>query len=211
MTSRDAERIAAQMDARMRPWVAKAVTLIRGNAITETLRNTPDGRATARKATNSPSYVAATKRLHELADALAGPSKTSLEGLIRDARADFYREAFKLWTPIIPENLRNPKATPTQKGEDAARGAIILGRDPRLDLVGLADDSERSLFAAVNLAGRKSANDRLVKDLLDTWRDRVAQRFVNQVAMMLSDSDTSIHYVVGRLMIKPELSSKLKG
>lgn len=208
MTDAAINALLASQDAHLRerlaPWIERCTTLIRStmdnaaahalNAITETLRRTPDGRATDRKAVRSRSFVAAIAQLDGLVSELAGPSSSSLDGLIRDAREAFYRDSFGMWKGVIPEaTWVSPDAQPTMIGVARMRGVHIHGADVRIDIasaIGTAkDDLRRSVNAAAGTDSlRSSAGDRLA-----TWKRMKGDSLVRAVSLELSDSDMIAH------------------
>ena len=168
-------------------------------AVTETLRAAPDGRPTARVATRNPSFQAANARLDDLLSSLAGPRRDSLEGLLRDARADFYREAFEDWRPHLDEDTHRTDAGPTQEGERIARGAIVHGYELHHELEGIFEQSKRSLFAVVNAAGRRGSptgRRDAARDLFATWRTQAATSLARRCESVLADSQSAIFWSV---------------
>lgn len=216
------ERMNAALDARLRPWIGKAVALINGRvedarahadkAVTDTLKATPDGRPSALRVQRSPSYQAALNRLDELEDALVGPASNSTAGLIRDARAAFYRDSIELWKHVIPEERRAVKDPhPTAKGEAVVRGAIIHDLDLHREVRPSFQRSKDTLFAAVNGAGRTRSSDRLGTALLDGWERDAKRRLIGVAVTALSDSDKAVHETTGRVMLKRPASGKAAG
>lgn len=221
MTIADLDKMEGALAARLGPWLAKADKVIRSSvadahahaakAITDTLRTTPDGRPSARKVDRSPSYQAALTHLDDLQCRLIGPSKDSLDGLLRDARAAFYVDSIKLWLPHIPEKYRaSAEPAPTKIVERFFRGAIIHGY--RLDQE-LSPDVQRTkdhLFASVNSAGRGGSSQRTARSYLDTWRAQAVDRLNLKAGSILSDSDKAIHEATGWLMIHPDYRGERK-
>lgn len=212
-------------------WSAKAARLIDArigdarahawNAITQRVVTAPDGRKTWRQAVLTKGYRAALARLKELEEELGGPTAMSLRGLIRDARAAFYKQSFDLWS--IPDELLAPNPRPTKKGEQAARGLVIHG----YNLVGVSyafrndagggqhlqvkgeitqviDTAASGLQAAVTLAGRREMTDRQSNAILDGWEVQKAHAIRQRVDGLLSDSEVAIYNLVGREMIDPK-------
>lgn len=207
----DSARVAA-----VRQWSAKAAALIDArigdarahawNAITQRVVSAPDGRKTWRLAQQTKGYQAAVKRLAELADVLAGSTGLSLDGLIRDARAQFYRRSFDLWA-IPPELLaRDPR--PTKAGERAARGLVIHGYDLRSEVLDVTDSATRGLSSTVAVGGSRDATDKQAADLLDGWESRSAHAIRQRVAGLLSDSEVAIYNLVGREMVDPKFHAE---
>lgn len=199
MTDADLHAIAGALEAERARWAERLLALVdralddahahATRAVTETLRRTPDGRATIRRANRNPSYQAALGRLGELWTRLAGPSTASLRGQVRDAREAFYRLAFRLHTPHIPESVRvAPDPLPTARNVDLVRGAAVHGYDPRKELEKPIADAARQLSAAVALAGSRDADGPQGADQLRAWHDRSRRAIGQAVLSLLSDS-----------------------
>lgn len=203
----DSVRVAA-----VRQWSVKAARLIDArigdarahawNAITQRVVTAPDGRKTWRAAVLTRSYNAALSRLDELADDLAGPAKTSLDGLLRDARAAFYRGSFEQWT--IPPELLAVDPRPTKTGERMARGLVLHGYDLRTEVADAIQTATTGLQAAVTVAGGRDATDAQSRAVLDGWESQKAHAIKQRVDGLLSDSYVAIYNLVGREMIDPK-------
>lgn len=199
MTDADLAAIAGALEAERALWAARLTAQVdralddahahASRAVTETLRRTPDGRPTIRRATANPSYRAALSRLGELWTRLSGPSKDSLRGQVRDAREAFYRLAFRLHAPFIPASIRvAPEPLPTGRGVDLVRAAAVHGIDPRKELEGPIADAARKLSAAVAVAGARDADGPTRADQLGAWHDRSRRAIAASVLSLLSDS-----------------------
>lgn len=215
MTLRDLERKSKALEALRASWAAAILPVVEakvddahahaGKAITDTLKATEDGRATARKASRSPSFQAALNRLDELWTWLAGPSKDSLQGKIRDAREAFYRKGFELQRPLIPDDLwitADPR--PTAEGIRLIRGALIHGYDLRRELEGAFTTAKRGLSAAVAVAGRREADGATKTDLLGAWKRTTLDALRLAVLRALSDSVEFADVEAGVDLIHPE-------
>lgn len=195
-------------------WHAKALRVIadrladaRGhawNALTERVAKAGDGRSTWRAARTSRGYQAATARMDELARALRGKTPLSLDGLIRDARAAFYREAFPLLEPTIPAEVRKPKWGPTKAGEDAARGMVIHGVDLASEVDATIAAAKAQLKAAINLAGRRDELDRAAAGRLDRWEEASLRAIRAKAMATLSDSEAAAFNLAAADMIDPK-------
>lgn len=171
-------------------------------ALTDVLKATPDGRPTVRKAYRSRSYKAAANRLDELLDALAGPAVNSLTGMIRDAREAFYRSSFAFWLPFIPEHLwAEPEPVPTRKALTDVRRLILHGYELRDELATPFARAQRSLLAALGLAGLRSTPDHVATEIIEAWHLRTDGSLKKAVAIALSDSQARIDSSVGRDII----------
>jgi hypothetical protein len=206
--------IDLELAMRVRPWIERADRLIGSRvedarshawlALTDRVVGAKDGRRTIQTAKSTRSMRAAESRLAELLEALAGPSLDSRGGLIRDARASFYRSAFELWAGRIPDAILDRRAKPTKAGEREARAVLIHGRELRPDVDAVIDAARRGLAAAVALAGTRGATDGQSRDALDAWAERHTQAIRRTVRTLLSDSDVAIYWGVGRSLVRPE-------
>ena len=211
----DLDRVEKYLNARLLPWVGRASLLVKERvhdarahgekALTETLRQTPDGRPTARKFQQSRSYLAALSRLNELQVALIGWGEYSLDGLIRDAREEFYTSSFGFWLPYIPEEFRKvPDPKPSQAGVNLARGAIIHGYDLTREIgPGLKQAKDR-LYVALNAAARRGLRPGAGKEFLSVWQSDAISGITARVTSALSDSDKALHEAAGQAIIHPE-------
>lgn len=212
MNLQDVRKTEDALQSRLRPWVAKASLAIRGKvedarahagrALTAGIKQAQDGQASRRKILASRSYVAALNRLDELQVMLIGDRVDSLQGLIRDARADFYRFSIDLWKPHIrPKYLVVPNPGPTKEGDAIVRRAIVDGATLLNDIGPTIDQSKRSLEISMNSAARKDLRASVAQDLLDTWESDSVRRIEMRVFGSLSDSNSLIHELVGLMLI----------
>lgn len=171
-------------------------------ALTDTLKTKPDGRPTLRHASRSPSYKAALARLDELLEKLAGPSRASLDGLVRDAREAFWRASFDRWKPVIPAELwrsTDPQTTNAEATE--ARRIVLHGLDVRDELQGPIGAAQRKLLAVLTQAGSRSTPERIADDLLSTWRKQAESAIVGVTGRALSDSEVRLDVLAGRAVV----------
>jgi len=204
VTDAELQSLLSSHDARLRsqlaPWVDRASKLVASKvddaaahaskAITDTLRATPDGRATDRRASRSPSFQAAMNRLHELLESLAGPSPRSLAGMIRDAREEFYRESFPLWREQIESKYwSNPQGEPTQAGIARLRGMPTHDRvDVYLDLSKAIESAALDLRRAVNAGASTDSARGLAADRIGTWKRMKTGQLTRLASLELGDS-----------------------
>jgi hypothetical protein len=199
MTDADLHAIAAALEAERARRAASILAVVGRElaaahahavkAVTETLRATPDGRPTIRRANRNPSFKAALGHLDDLLTRLAGPSAVSLDGAVRDAREAFYRLAFRLHTPHMPEALRVRKEPqPTRANLDLVRGAALHGYDVRTELEAPFAVAARTLKAAVATAGSPAVSRAIGDQALKNWHDRAARSIGPAVLSLLSDS-----------------------
>ena len=209
----DLETREQVLEAGLAGWTARALALVRTKladaeahatkALTDTLRRTPDGRPTVRRATLSPSFQAAAARLDELLDALAGPSKYSTEGLVRDAVEELYRGAFESWKPWIPGSLRAAEE-PTQAQLLAARKLVVHGNELRAELGPPIVAAGRRLLAVLTMASQRTTAERVASDLVGTWRRHAESGLAVVVRRVMSDWQKAADTRAGRDLVHPD-------
>ena len=175
-------------------------------AVTETLRQTPDGRPTVRLAHRSRSVVAAQARLAELLADLVGPGPWSREGMIQNAYADLYRAAVAQWKPLIPEDLRAPlfDLHPTAANVTKARALSLHGMTPCRELNGVFLSVRQRLVAAVALAASPSAFAGGI-DRLAAWELAARTGLTRTAVLLLGDAEIALDHQAGLDLIRPEL------
>lgn len=213
-----ARKEAAQRD-RLQVWLGRAGELIDRQtanaeahavkAITDSLKAAPEGRATLRRAARNPSARAAAARLDELWAALVGPSRTSLAGLVRDARESLYRDALRHWAESFPpESLRPPPFDPTRPGASLlgrVRAFPLHGVELRDEVGAKVVDAKRRLGAALAAAGSRSTPGHLETDLVRTWATRTRDGLSLVVRLALSDGLGLADRLAGRDVCRPEM------
>lgn len=209
----DLDRRERALEALLAKWTAPALALVRRKladaeahavkALTDTLKRTPDGRATIRRAAQSPSYQAAQARLDELLDALAGPSRVSTDGLVRDAAEALYVAAWHAWKPWIPESLRAAEE-PSKAQRLAARKLVVHGYDPRAELAGHVEGAGRRLLAVLAQAGQRTTAEHVASDLVATWRRQTEAGLGQVVTRVLSDWQKAADTQAGRDLVHPD-------
>lgn len=158
-------------------------------AVADAAKGDEEDRRAVHFAVKHPSFQAALARLDELLDYLAGPSNTSMEGQIRDAREEFYRQAFGSHRELVPpELLASPDPAPTPLSIQMARGAMVHGYDPRQELLAPIEAAKQSLKASVGRAGLSTVAQREGADMLAGWRERTEAAINRTVLSLLSDS-----------------------
>lgn len=207
MTLDDLEKMEGRLLARLLPWAVKARAKISShvddakahasNALTATVRDTPDGRATVRKLDKSRSASAAAGHLDTL--------ETDLGELVRDARSAFYEGSIKLWLPFIDEEHRVDHADkPSKAVERIMRDAVISGYTLEMRLTPAIATAKRTLSAQLNMGGASGSSDRLASMRLATWATQTSASLSKTAESILSDSDTAIHEATGWLLIDPK-------
>ena len=158
-------------------------------ALTETLRKTPDGRATLRKARQSRSYLAALADLDGLTNDLAGPSVASFAGLIRDAREDLYLEAFAAWLRLMPELVALPIGSKPEAARlNEMRGLVLHGTDLRKEVGVKVEEAKRGLLATLEMASRRAGVNPSRSDFLGGWMARSVESIGRAASMAIQDS-----------------------
>lgn len=210
--------IEARHRARLEPWARKLVRLIAdkledarahaGNAVTVTLRDTPDGRATAAKIKRSRSFAAANSRLDELLAAIAGDSDVATDGLVHDATEAFYADSFALWHGQIPPRFRVSSDAPTAQGRAYARGLLWYGLPVRRGLEASFATARNQLLAAVGTAGTSSTSRRAGVDALDGWEQRARSSLITRAGLALNDANQRADLQAMRDVILPQYRGK---
>lgn len=177
------------LDQRLAPYLRRADRLIVGGF--------DDVRAHARTG----NLAGAARRLAELQQALIGPNGS---GLIGDARASFFRDAFGPFDPELHDPMRR---VPMPAAVDVARTAPILGRHAYIDATHLIDHARSDLVVAS--APRHADRDAL-HAAIDTWHDRHSGAIRAWARRTLSDSQMAIHRVVADWRLKPEYRPALE-
>jgi hypothetical protein len=174
-------------DAALYPWLKRAHALIE--------RRLADARAHSE--TGRPDL--ARERLGEIQQELLWAAD-SASGLIRDARASFFRQAIAHHERFLDPAAIDPDFPVTSfiDGEHAVRtvtaggrhewnqlGALLAEARTSLPVQGLADDLRVLAHAG--------------------WENRHREAIQGWTRAVLSDSQIVIHNVVGHLMLRPEL------
>ena len=174
-------------------------------ALTETLKATPDGRRTLRRASHNRSFVAALADIDDLLVALTGPTKTSLAGKLRDVRAVLYRAAFIGWVRTFPEPYTVGRNTPPSQARiNLARGLVLHGMDLRTEIAGSIDRAKRDLLATIEVAARRESRARNSADLLKAWRDRAVNAITSTCKTAIGDSLVALESLAGVDAVKPQ-------
>lgn len=190
--ARRLEIIRAEWARRLTDEIERKVSDARAHAdrvLTVRLRDTPDGRATARVAASSRSFDAALKRLDELLTWLTGPSGASLNGKLREVRDQLYRRAYELHAPLVPEAVRID-LSPTPRSQDIriVRGYPMHGLDLRDEIGGHVDRARIQLRGILTRAGDSEMTADRQDDLLDAWERQTRDSLSTAVLTALSDS-----------------------
>lgn len=211
----EVERRREQIARRARTHARIAATKIKGKindayahgiaGFTATLVDAPAGKPTARGTRNSRSIQAGLTRIDELHAWLAGPSRESQAGAIRDAWEDIYADCRIYWSKAIdPAYLKPNPRDATETEISRVRAAIILGYDA-YEAVELAiTTAKRGLRTkAANLANPSySAKDR--RDGLDAWRRANAGAISKETEIVILSGAYYLDRVAARHVLKPE-------
>lgn len=174
-------------------------------AVTDGLKSTKDGRSSLLRINASPSFKAALARLGELLETLAGPSETSLAGMIRDARAAMYAAACEEHFAAIPAKYRSRRtAAPPVQSVNEARAATPHGLDVRSELLPTFRRLETNLKAAIERAGRKMATQEYAMGMIDQWHSDASRLMLKQVDVILDDSLVWCDYWAWSDLVHPD-------
>lgn len=202
-----------QLDDRRRkrllPWQRLAVRTVSGKladarahaskAVTESLKATPDGRASAAVIRRNPSYQAAEARLDELWAEIGGPSVTSIAGLVQDCTEACYRDAISLWRSEVPDDFRAPGDPPTAAQLAYVRGLLWYHLPIRSAFAAPVARARHDLAAAVGMAGSTGRD----ATALSTWESRHRARLIRHLGLALGDADGRANDQAMRDVIDP--------
>lgn len=145
-------------------------------SLTETLKDTPDGRRTIAGVRRSRSYGAALSRLGELGAALADQ--------IREAREEFLVQSWSYWAPILDQRDEGPPVALRR----SIRSAALHGYTLADEIGARIDRSGRTLQAATVLAASREVGDRKAGAMIRSWEIRTKGTLMAGVLLLLSDS-----------------------
>lgn len=176
-------------------------------AVTGRLMDTADGRPSARRVSASPSMKAAIVHVRAIREKLTGPTVRSLDGMLRDAREDFYWSARDEWREILPSQMIGDSAPgPAKSRTDWVRGFPLHGMDLAKEFRAAEVRIVDSLKATVELLGRSvEVMDGGRGDRLTTWRTQAENRLQTMVKIALSDSQVFADRVAQSDLVRPEL------
>lgn len=173
-------------------------------ALTETLRSTPDGRASLVVIKRSRSYGSAVARLDELTVGLAGSSTSSVQGFIRDFRERSYVQSFAAWASIIPPEFHRDPARPLASERNAVRKIVLHGYE-LYDEIRLAVEAEANrLGAALAQAGTRGLGDATGAAVLRLWGTQAAARLISSASLAINDSAVRADTAAGYYLIHPD-------
>lgn len=175
-------------------------------ALTETLKRTPDGRKTIRKASQSPSYAASLSRLRECLAELAGKGRTSLDGSLRQTRRSLYETSYSHWADMLPGEMIQAK--PSQARIKAAGGIVLHGMELWDELKAPIDRASRNLLAALTSASKRSTPDKLATEILATWAQQSRTAITKTAIMAIGDSMIALDTAAMEDIVRPEFRRK---
>ena len=157
--------------------------------MSDTLRQTPDGRASVARVRQNPSFQAALNRLDELHTALAGPSVTSISGLVHDAAEAAYTDSRDLWWDQIDPDYRAPSKEPTKEQKTNVRGLLWYGLPVRQGFKTQFQTAHNNLLIAVSAAGSTQATSRDGFVALRTWEEKTKASLMSRLGAALLDAN----------------------
>jgi hypothetical protein len=166
-------------------------------ALTESLKRTPEGRATAAKVKRSRSFAAAVSRLDELASILVT--------LGEDLRVETYRASWSHWRRVIPDDFlrRTSGEGPPQARLNRCRTALVHGFTLSSFLAGPIRKAKQSLPPALTVAGNRATASRDAGELLKAWASRTEKAITAAAISALVDGQTLADRMAGRDVIDP--------
>jgi hypothetical protein len=185
--------------ARLEPWVKRGVALVSAKladarahaekAVSDTLRQTPDGRASMSQIRQNPSFKAALSRLDELHTALAGPSVTSISGLVHDVAEHAYIDSRDLWWDQIDPDYRAPSKEPTEAQKNNVRGLLWYGLPVRQGFKTQFQAAHNNLLIALSAAGSTQATNRDGFVALRGWEEKTKASLMSRLGAALVDAN----------------------
>lgn len=199
---------------RLLPWVRRGLGRVgetmnqakahAENAVTQTLKKTPDGRASAAKARLNPSFKAALRRLAELQDELAGPTAVSLSGFVQDATEAFYRDARAWHANDVPAEYQgSPAITAAQVAY--VRGLLWYHKPIRIAFDPMFTRIRNDLIASVGAAGMTTASKRDGTTALQSWELNSRFRLGQELGAAMADLNVAADRQAMKDTMKPEL------
>jgi len=199
---------------RLLPWHRAAVKLVSGlladarahavKAVTESLKATPDGRASAAVVRRNPSFLAALARLDELWAAIGGPTVNSITGLVQDCAEACYRDAIPFWRRGVPEEFLRKGELPTQAQAAYVRGLLWFGLPIRMAFAPALARARHDLAAAIGAAGSTVGDPTALR----TWETQQRTRLIQYLGLALNDADQRADSQAMRDVIDPKYLTK---
>jgi hypothetical protein len=210
--------IEAEHRKRLLPWATKAVDLVTSkvedarahaeNAVTATLKATPDGRPSLAKLRANRSYMAALNRLNELWTQIGGPSVTSSAGFVHDAAEAFYWDSRRLQWERIEPDFRVASQEPTQAQLAYVRSLLWFGVPVRQGFESQFATTRTSLLQAMSVAGSSDLRKRDATSALDTWEQQALARLIPRLGLALADANQRADDQAMKDTIRPEFQGE---
>lgn len=204
----------ARLRKRLLPWIRYGITRVgevmaqarahAENAVTQTLKKTPDGRASAGRVRMNPSFQAALRRLTELQDEIGGPTVMSLSGLVQDATESFYRDARQWWADDVPVEHQGSTAITTEQVA-YARGLLWHHRPIRTAIQPKFVTIRNDLITSLGAAGMTDATKRDGTAVLRTWEQNARWRLGQELGAALADLNVAADRQAMKDTMLPEL------
>jgi len=167
-------------------------------ALTDALRDQPDGRQTITHARRSRSYVAAGNRLDEM--------EADLVAMVQDFRERTYRDRFVWWQGCTPVDcLRSIGAEPTLENIARCRAAILHQDPPAKPWKVLVDRQQRLLLTALTQAGGQAVRKAQGADVLSNWARTTRKALASLIQTAVNDSWVMADKQAGRDVVKPKM------
>jgi hypothetical protein len=184
MLSPDLDELARSRDAALRPWLVRAVQLVR-NRVRDARAHAEAGR-----------HIDANQRLMELRSGL-------VQDILEPARERFYWDAFR-------DHRRHLTARGypivdrfgSDEGAKTARSAVVAGTNQHFDIAHATDHAHDELALAT--AARELDDERPTVHH-DLWERRHSERLSNLMKTHLSDAQVAIGGAVLRLLSDPDI------
>ncbi len=177
------------LDRDLYPWSSKATGLI--------ARRVADAAAHARSGRSDLAH----ERLQELRQGLVGERRDSPTGLLRDARASFYRAAFADHSPTLDPAFHQTEAAASPDGEAFVKTSLLFGDPQWHRLEALLSEARRHLAVA---AAAMVPMATMRETILSGWEARHREAITRFAHGALSDDQMTLHNVVGLALVKPE-------
>ncbi len=201
-------KLITAWEARINPKVQVAVDKAHAHAVialTERLKQTPAGRPTLRSATQSPSYQSACADLRRLWFSLCGPSKASLDGLLRDARESLYRASYASWIKFMPdESSVGSETFPPASRIPEVRGLILHGYELRNEVGPKILKAETNLLATLEQASKPGVVTNEATKRISDWADVTRISLISTIQTCLSDAAVAVQSIALIDAMKPE-------
>jgi len=204
----------SRVQKRLMPWVRHGLIRVgevmaqarahAENAVTQTLKKTPDGRASSARIRMNPSFKAALRRLSELHDEIGGPSVVSLSGLVQDATESFYRDARAWYADEVPtEHQGSPDVISSQVLY--VRGLLWYHKPIRTAFQPAILRIRNDLIASIGAAGSTTAGVQDHANVLTTWEKNSRFRLGQELGAAMGDLNVAADRQAMKDTMLPEI------